>query len=314
MSSAPMCTACREFCAGADGFCSTCTQAGGSSASVQSTEGQAQATGEEAGNSSDGALTWPCPGCTMLTALHLDVCPGCFSPRPASIAPPGASLVIASIAAAATDSGSLSLRRMPFDAVSMEALCAALDGKCGGLRDVVINHCGMDDNLASQLAERVLSQCTSLVSLDVAYNGWGDAGLISICAALSASSAPIKELYASHGRGVSPAGAAAVATLLGSETTCLKTVQLDECKIGDEGACILAAVLANNRCAVTLDLVAVGLTQVGADALLQAVQTSGTVQQLNLAGNDVHPDYNNTLQQALDKNKAEGSAGARVNE
>ena len=232
--------------------------------------------------------------------LHLEACDICFSERP--LAPPTPEQLVASVAAAADSGSSLVLKGIALSEATMDMLCVALDGKCGGLREIVVNHCRLDDALTVQFAA-LLSHCGILNSLDLAYNHWGDAGLASVVDALTASHAPVQELYLSHGQAVTLNSVAPLMAFLATDTCCVKKLQLDGARIGDDGARALAEALRTNRTIEWLELVAVGMSQQGADALLSVVQETGVVRHLNLAGNEVAGDFDARLQSALANNR-----------
>ena len=278
-------------------FCSLCAKN-----PQQKTADTAQGLAAECAPS----LAWACPGCLEMQMpvnlpLHLETCDICFSERP--MAPPTPEQLVASVAAAADSGSSLVLRGIALDEATMDMLCAALDGKCGGLREIVVNHCQLDDDLTMQFAHRVLSQCNTLNCLDLAYNHWSDAGLASVVDALTASHAPVQELYLSHGQAETLNSVAPLMAFLAADTCCVRKLQLDECKIGDDGARALAEALKTNRTIERLELVAVGMSQQGADALLSVVQETRVVRHLSLAGNEVAGDFDARLQSALAINR-----------
>ena len=93
-----------------------------------------------------------------------------------------------------------------------------------------------------------------------AWNAWGDAGLTSVIDALKLAAASVEKLYLSHGRAVTARGITALTAWVGDETCTLRTLQLDENKIGDEGVCALAAALQRNPAITCLEVVAVGMS------------------------------------------------------
>ena len=98
----------------------------------------------------------------------------------------------------------------------------------------------------------------------------------------------MEALYLSHGRAVTARGITALTAWVGDETCTLRTLQLDENKIGDEGVCALAAALQRNPAITCLEVVAVGMSEVGATALLDAIESwPRRCQTLEWAGNEL---------------------------
>ena len=235
---------------------------------------------------------WPCPECSVQIPLHVGTCDICYTTRPGALTPPipGSTAWLASVAAAAATNNSVLIRDIPIGTGVVDALCTALLDTCSALREIAIETCHLDDALTVEFAGRVLARCSSLRCISLAWNAWGDAGLTSVVEALKVAAAPVESLYLSHGCAVSARGITALTAWLGDETCTVRTLQLDENKIGDEGVCALAAALRRNPAITSLELVAVGMSEVGANALCDSIASWKWPRQcrtLEWAGNEL---------------------------
>ena len=124
------------------------------------------------------------------------------------------------------------------------------------------------------------------------------------------AAAPVEALYLSHGCAVTARGITALTAWLSEETCTLRTLQLDENKIGDEGMCALAAALHRNAAITRLEVVAVGMSKIGATALLDAIESwPRQCQSLEWAGNELPQECEDRRRALLLPRQSGGGGG-----
>lgn len=174
----------------------------------------------------------------------------------------------------------------------------ALLSTSSGVRRLCLAHCHLTSAHCGELGD-ALAGSADLVELDMSFNdittGLGFhsddhsnhavGGFESLCRSLVAHCPALRSLYLSHNLGLEERGAAALSAVLPSMRS-LRVLQLDGNKVGDMGVQALAAGIDQQRAQqpqpgfpglCSLGIVAVGLTDAGAEALCVLLQGgSGT--------------------------------------
>eukprot|EP01006_Ploeotia_vitrea_P025629 TRINITY_DN58534_c0_g1_i1.p1 TRINITY_DN58534_c0_g1~~TRINITY_DN58534_c0_g1_i1.p1 ORF type:complete len:330 (-),score=148.08 TRINITY_DN58534_c0_g1_i1:80-1069(-) len=153
---------------------------------------------------------------------------------------------------------------------AMQSLVEALQ-KNTCVTSLSVVHCGLDDALATQLAEVVRSTQT-LVEVDLSRNKIGNEGASALAKALA-------------------------------ENESVRTLDLGTNKIGDVGATAIAHALAKNETLWRLHLQRNAVQSFGAEALARALKKNASLVALNLRNNELLDDGASELAKGLRVNK-----------